>query len=179
MLLGQLHDRRNLNELRARLAGTASANQTRFSDLRGAWVELNLATGNEQAQRALDLYNQGHRIPRTGSSVPLLESARQIDLIMGWVSNDIAWALSTDPDPEQRDPAVAILRAVEACEDAKWQYWGFLDTLAASLAADGRHEAAVRVAEAALARAPVNERPQLEFAIDRYKRGLAWEAMKP
>ncbi len=57
--------------------------------------------------------------------------------------------------------------------------WGFLDTLAATLAAAGRFESAVRVAKAALERAPENERPQMEYVIGRYLKGLTWSDRKP
>ena len=99
--------------------------------------------------------------------------------MLGWVANDIAWRLATNADPDHRDPILAIIRAIEACEETNWQYWGFLDTLAASLAADGRHETATRVAEAALMRAPEAEKKQLEHALDRYKQGRDWEQLQP
>jgi len=109
----------------------------------------------------------------------LLRQAAAKDSICGWVANDTAWQLSTHPQTEHRDPPLAIVMAIEACEESKWQYWGFLDTLAASLAADGRHETATRVAEAALIRAPQEEKKQVEHVLDRYRRGLDWELLQP
>ena len=168
----------DLKALRSRLASTGSANQSAFVDMRLAWMQVNARLGDQKPSQSMALYNAAHKAkPTTGYGQ--LEQARLIDPLLGWVSNDIAWSLVTDPKPEHRDPAVGVVRAVEACTMAKWQYWGFLDTLAAALAAAGRQESALRVAKAALERAPESEREQLEHAIDRYGRGLAWAAKEP
>jgi len=61
----------------------------------------------------------------------------------------------------------------------KWQHWGFLDTLAAALAADGRYESAVRVAEAALSRAPESQQKELLRTLELYKHGKAYAPFEP
>jgi hypothetical protein len=133
--------------------------------------------GDRKPQQSLDAYIASHR--SSICDVGLLEQARQIDPLLGWASNDIAWALATSPDEDHRDPAVAFIRAVEACQTVKWQHWGFLDTLAAALAADGRYESAVRVAEAALSRAPESQQKELLRTLELYKQGKAYAPVDP
>jgi hypothetical protein len=169
-----IEDRVNLVELRATVAASAAQNRSQFDGIKHLWPTLNAAIGNRSVRSAYDDYSAAQQLDDFGAGISLFERARSQDALLGWAANDIAWRLATDQNPEHRDPVVAVLRAVEACEHARWQYWGFLDTLAAALAANGRFETAVRVAEAALDRAPNAERPQLKFLIDRYKRGLAW-----
>lgn len=166
-----------LKQTRARILASGPTNQTQFIEMRSAWMNINSRLGDRRPAQAMELYSAAHGKERRGHG--LLEQARCIDPLMGWVNNDIAWGLATEPSPEHRDPSVAVRRAVEACQIVKWQYWGFLDTLAAALAASGRHASALRVAKAALERAPENERPQLEYAIDRYEQGLDWAAQEP
>ena len=171
----------DLREVRAQLIASGPSNQSEFINMRGPWAEINSRLDDRKPQQAMDAYNMAHN-PATRSnicSVSLLEQARQNDPLLGWASNDMAWALATNPDEELRDPAVAVMRAVEACHTAKWQYWGFLDTLAASLAAAGRYESAVRVAEVALSRAPASEQKELSRNLERYKQGKAYAPVDP
>jgi formylglycine-generating enzyme required for sulfatase activity len=175
----QINSGSDLRALKDRMVSVAPMNQTQFRELRAPWAELNMGLGNQTPLLAMMEYNRAHQMTRLSSRITLLETARQIEPMLGWVANDMAWILATDQNPAHRDPAIAVQRAVEACQQVRWQYWGFLDTLAAALAADGRFETAVRVAEAALARAPDEERAQVEFAIDRYKQGLAWAPLVP
>lgn len=165
--------------LRDRFNQVASANQRHCADLRGPWIDLNVRLGNFRPQQAMSLYNESHMNPSQAASVSLLQSSSRIDPLCGWACNDLAWCLATNESTEFRDPPVAVLRAVDACKQAQWQYWGFLDTLAAALAASGNHDLAVRVGEAAMERAPENERAQLEFAIGRYSQKLEWAPLKP
>jgi hypothetical protein len=174
-----INDNRGLAELRTTFAASAPRNQSQFDKLKHLWPKLNAATGDREAVVEYDAYRAAKALGSHGADVASLERVRSRNMLLGWVANDIAWGLATDQDPAHRDPAIAVQRAVEACQQVRWQYWGFLDTLAAALAADGRFETAVRVAEAALARAPDEERAQVEFAIDRYKQGLAWAPLVP
>ena len=134
------------------------------------WCDLNNRLGDERPARALELYNAGHRTQRLEEQVAFYDSAAEADSFLGWVANDAAWALSTDPNPDQRDPLTAINHAIRACEESRWQFGGFLDTLAVALAADGRFESAVRVAEAALDRVPEAERAEVQLSLDRFKK---------
>lgn len=164
-----------LRELRDTLMASAYRNQSQFDIIKHMYPELCARIGDRSVPAAYADYRAAQR----GRLLVLYDQARAKDPLLGWACNDLAWGLATNPDEKHRDPAVAVARAVEACEMAKWQYWGFLDTLAAALASAGRHESAVRVAKAALERAPRSERPQIEYAIDRYAKGLAWAGQKP
>jgi formylglycine-generating enzyme required for sulfatase activity/WD40 repeat protein len=171
----------SLNASRTRLKTSGFLNQTQFINLRGPWAKINSLLGNSRPAEALTLYNAGHLALNKGDSAGLLlyQQAAAKDSLCGFVANDTAWQLATNTNPEHRDPPLAIVKAIEACEESKWQHWGFLDTLAAALAADGRHETATRVAEAALMRAPEADKKQLEHALARYRQGLGWESVDP
>ena len=172
-------DAKSLRALRKRLKEAACLNQTQFVNFRVPWAEVNLLLGNNRPTEAMKFYSSAHSAGGGESDIALLNQAATQDSILGWVATDLAWTLATNADPDHRDPILAIIRAIEACEETNWQYWGFLDTLAASLAADGRHETATRVAEAALLRAPEAEKKQQERALDRYKQGRDWEQLQP
>jgi formylglycine-generating enzyme required for sulfatase activity/WD40 repeat protein len=167
----------DFRELRAQLIASGPSNQSEFINMRVPWVEINSRLGDRKPQQSLDAYNASKL--SNICEVSLLEQARQIDPLLGWASNDMAWALATSPDEEHRDLAVAVIRAVEACQTVKWQYWGFLDTLAAALAVDGRYESAVRVAEAALSRAPESQQKELLRTLELYKQGRAYAPVDP
>jgi len=168
----------NFRELKDRVAASVFQNQSQFDQIKHMWPILCDRVGERSASSAYADYLAAKKADPV-CNLSLYERARFKDPLLGWVCNDMAWALATHPNPEQRDPPVAVIRAVEACQTAKWQYWGFLDTLAAALAAAGRYESAVRVAKAALERAPEADRAQLEYAIDRYAQGLAWAIEEP
>jgi formylglycine-generating enzyme required for sulfatase activity len=161
----------DLAALRKKLLAEIGSSQTHFPDMRAEWVELNARLGDPSAGLALASYNLAHQATPICDKITLFFKAMENDSLLGWIANDMAWALSTNSNPDFRDPPVAVTKAIEACEEVKWRYWGFLDTLAAALAADGRYESAVRVAEAALARAPEGERAPIELALGRYKEG--------
>ncbi|MDA7910059.1 SUMF1/EgtB/PvdO family nonheme iron enzyme [bacterium] len=149
-----------------------SANQRFFSDARRLWPELSGA--NEDRIEAFLAYNDGHRarqIGKANQTLPKLEAARKKDLLMGWVSNDIAWSLATNSNENHRDGIIAVQRAIEACETVRWRYWGFLDTLAAALAEVGEFAEAKRVATAARQMAPTSEHAYLDRLIGLYGEG--------
>ena len=66
-----------------------------------------------------------------------------------WPRNNISYILSTCPDVHIRDGVGAVRYAVEACEKAQWQYWGFLDTLACALAEAGEYDKSIECFELA------------------------------
>jgi formylglycine-generating enzyme required for sulfatase activity len=164
----------DLREIRAKITASANQNQSQFDQIKHMFAELCARTGDRSVASAYADY----RAAKQENLVSLFERARAKDSLLGFACNDLAWALATNADEEQRDPVVAVIRAVEACQIAKWQYWGFLDTLAAALAAAGRHDAAVRVAEAALSRAPESGRRQCEHCVELYKQGKTWAPLQ-
>ena len=93
---------------------------------------------------------------------------------MGWSANDLAWFLATESDKTRRNGKAAVVLAVEACETTNWQYWGFIDTLAAALAESGEFEEAVRLALVSRALAPDSEHKTIDGLITRYKNNQSY-----
>jgi tetratricopeptide (TPR) repeat protein len=69
------------------------------------------------------------------------------------IQNDLAWVLATQENAELRNPPEAVRLARSACELTKFNQPGYLDTLAAAYAADGRFDKAVETAKNAIAMA--------------------------
>jgi formylglycine-generating enzyme required for sulfatase activity/WD40 repeat protein len=177
-ILAAIEMNEDLRGLRTRLLESGAANQSQFTKMRMPWCDLNNRLGDDRAARAMKSYNAAHVTDRLGERATFFDSAAEADSLLGWVANDAAWAYSTDSNPDRRDPLTAINHAIRACEESRWQYWGFLDTLAVALAADGRFESAVRVAEAALARVPEAERAEVQSSLERFKKGEGYEPLE-
>jgi tetratricopeptide (TPR) repeat protein len=75
-----------------------------------------------------------------------------VGLDPGWPQDfdRIAWDFATQANPRRRDPALAVLRAQQACQATGNAEPRFLHTLAAAYAAAGRFDEAVPTAEKAL-----------------------------
>ncbi len=63
--------------------------------------------------------------------------------------NNLAWVLASDPHPENRDGARAVMLAEHACELTKYQGTVLIGTLAAAYAEAGRFDEAVATAQRA------------------------------
>jgi len=129
------------------------------------WHELAqclLAAGDHRA--ALDAFRRAHQ---------LQPDSREL-------ANSLAWHLATAPDVNLRDPAEAVRLAEIACQDGATTAPGWLDTLAAAYAANGRFDDAVRTAEEALAAARAAKDEKLATAVaarlELYRQGKAYEA---
>jgi tetratricopeptide (TPR) repeat protein len=72
--------------------------------------------------------------------------------------NGLAWFLATCPDASLRDPAKAEELAKKLVELSKTEDWSYLDTLAASLAASGKFEEALKQQTRAAELAPADKR---------------------
>ena len=69
------------------------------------------------------------------------------------LTNALAWTLATHSDPARRNGAEAVRLAETACERTGHANPGFLDTLAAAYAEQGRFEEAVKIMRDAIKRA--------------------------
>jgi tetratricopeptide (TPR) repeat protein len=94
--------------------------------------------------------------------------------------NNLAWLLATTPDPALRDGGEAVRLAEAACASAGHDDAGFLDTLAAAYAEDGRFDDAVRTAERASRLASAAGNTALAAVIDEraalFRRGRPFRA---
>jgi tetratricopeptide (TPR) repeat protein len=79
--------------------------------------------------------------------------------------NNLAWLLATARDPALRDPALAVSLAERAAALSPAPDPSVADTLAAALAAAGRYDEAVRVAEQALAQVEAAGPPELAAGV--------------
>lgn len=102
-----------------------------------------------------------------------LEAAMQLDPYQIEAAIWLAKILATYPDPEIRDPNSAIGVAMQAAEITGYQNPEVLEVLAASCAAAGQFDIAVKTAQEALALAwQDNEMAnRLRNAIEKYKQG--------
>lgn len=76
--------------------------------------------------------------------------AIEIDGNFALALNNLAWLLAACPEEHYRDGAEAVRLATKACELARFQDAGFLDTLAAAHAENGQFEQAVSRAREAI-----------------------------
>lgn len=70
--------------------------------------------------------------------------------------NNLAWSLATNPDVSQRNGALAVKLAQEACEETEFKQTIMVGTLAAAYAEAGKFDAAVSTAQNAIALARQN-----------------------
>jgi len=87
---------------------------------------------------------------RTEEALTHFEEALRIRPNWQKPMNSLAWILATHSQDSLRNPAEAIRLAERACELTNQKDAGFLDTLAAAYAADGRFDDAVAAAEKAV-----------------------------
>ncbi len=134
---------------------------------------LRLAPNNSDA-----LYSMGMALAMTNKpreAIIYLKQAMQ--LRPSWYEPAIWMAriLATYPDIEVRDPNKAVIIAMHAAELTQYQDPVVLETLAASYAATGQYEMAVRTAQEALALANVTQEQDNELVsrlrdmVERYK----------
>ena len=123
------------------------------------------------------LYNEGVREGAAGEhdlELRCYEQAMEVDSLLGYPANNIAWELATAMPEERRDADAAIEYAIAACRASGWRYWGHMDTLAAALAAAGEHQFAVRIAEAVLPHVPEDGREEFVHSLELYRAGKSY-----
>lgn len=105
---------------------------------------LRLSPGHVDAHT--NLANLRTKQGRQAEAAHHLSAALELDPDLTIPANNLAWILSTSPDPKLRDPARAIGLMERVIREPGGDHPGFLDTLAAAYAAAGRFELAVSAA---------------------------------
>lgn len=97
--------------------------------------------------------------------------------------NNLAWILSTDPDPTCRDGSKAVRLAEQACKLTEHKRADMVGTLAAAYAEVGRYADAVTAGEEARRLAEANGNLELEEKnqklVEIYKRGKPYHGSAP
>jgi tetratricopeptide (TPR) repeat protein len=83
--------------------------------------------------------------------------------------NGLAWFLATCPEEKSRNGARAVELAEKLVAATKTEDWSYLDTLAASLAATGKFEAAVARQSKAVELAPAGKRAVCEQRLELFR----------
>jgi tetratricopeptide (TPR) repeat protein len=115
------------------------------------------------------------RIGRLSEGVEHVRRAYALDELFFEAANNVAWVLSSRPEPDLRDGAGALLIARELNAKTGYRELAYLETLAAAFAETGDFDAAVRTTETAIEIAhQTGESRAAEGLIDRlelYRRG--------
>ena len=155
--------------------GNLLASQNRLDEAIGQFSQaLRLAPDNADA-----LYSMGMALAVTNKPREAIKHFKQaMQLKPSWYEPAIwvARILATYPDSEVRDPNNAVIIAAHAAELTKYQDPIVLETLAASYAATGQFEMAVRTAQEALALASAAQDDEmvsrLRDMVERYKQAI-------
>jgi tetratricopeptide (TPR) repeat protein len=116
-----------------------------------AWMARAVAymkTGSSDQLNALISYSGGVDAAAAGKYAEALmryEKAIRLDPLFPWSANNLAWVLATCPDEKLRDGHRAIEFARQAIKVPKVEVPDFINTLAATYAAAGDFDAAVRL----------------------------------
>lgn len=121
------------------------------------------------SQRAALLHSMG----RNTEAKLCLERAIELDPQDDLAQNNLAWLLATTDDEAIRDGNAAVSYATKACRLTAWQYFEWLDTLAAAFAAAGDFPSAVEWQRRAIELAPASETPPLKTHLELYEAGRA------
>ena len=145
--------------------------------IQGFWYELGefkSSLGDTQLQEAILSYNQMNE----ADDIETFQALREDAIIKApeflWPTNDLAWLLATAADPDFRDGERAVVLAKSVCDQSNWNYWSFIDTLAAAYAEAGDFPNAVETAKKAYAIAAVADHPSIQETISRYEGEESW-----
>jgi tetratricopeptide (TPR) repeat protein len=139
------------------------------------YLETLVRTAPENALAHHELGVALLRIGRLSEGVEHVRRAYALDELFFEAANNVAWVLSSRPEPDLRDGAGALLIARELNAKTGYRELAYLETLAAAFAETGDFDAAVRTTETAIGIAhQTGESRAAEGLIDRlelYRRG--------
>jgi membrane protease YdiL (CAAX protease family)/Flp pilus assembly protein TadD len=138
----------------------ADCNRAIELDAQLAWaytVRGNIHSDNGDCQRAIADFRKAIRLERQHA----------------WTYTLLAWELAHCPDERHRDTKEAIRYAERACDLTEWLDWYMLATLAATYAADGQFDQAIRYQRDALKLAPNDAEAEFQDQLDAYEEGRA------
>lgn len=149
--------------------------------LDGAAVEMRAeyyaGVGLDEPQRAAELYSIGVLLTQRkhwGDAATVYQAAGNLDPLLAWHFNNLAWMVSTSPDPRANAGQYAVIEAVKACEVSGWGCWTFLGTLAAALARAGDFTRAAEWQRISLRLAPEKEKVEALEMLNRFQSGEAY-----
>jgi len=154
-LQGQPNDARVYNNLGGALSAQGKSDEAISYYRQALQIKPNDALGHSNLGRGLKM------VGRFDEAIKHLREA--VRLGPGYVTalNELAWILSTQPDPNLRDADEAIEFAERAAKLTKYQSAHTLDTLAAAYASAGQFDKAVLTAQAAIASASSGQDAEL------------------
>lgn len=151
----------------------------KMGDLERA-ADHSLAAGELQKTNPDVQVSVARLLSRAGRFVDALAAARralELDSNHVEAAAELAWLLSTLPDPAQRRPGEAIELALRTCQRTDFRYGAAVLALGAAYAADGQLDRAVelatRAAELAKAAGDRAVLARAQDALERFRRGEA------
>jgi tetratricopeptide (TPR) repeat protein len=131
-------------------------------------LEIALAHGADEADTRAALGLAAENLGRLGEAIAYYQEALALDAEDFSVANNLAWLFATAKPTSFRNPEEAIRLAEGALERAS-ENPDVLDTLAASYAAAGRFDDAVRTQTRAVERVPASRRDEFRNRLKRYQ----------
>ena len=119
------------------------------------WQKL----GSELPIRAMLHYHHAMDLEATGrhpEAAALYLEAFSIDPGFLWPLNYVSWKLATTPAREYLNGPRSMQYATIACRQSHWNYWAFVNTLAAAYARCGLFNRAIYCQKRAMALAPID-----------------------
>jgi len=131
--------------------------------------------GSELPSHAMLHYDHAIKLEAAGrhsEAAALYLEAFSLDPGFLWPLNNVSWKLATTPAREYLNGPRSMQYATVVCHQSRWNYWAFVNTLAAAYARCGLFNRAVSCQERAMAMAPIGNQSLLgeQLALFRKKK---------
>ena len=152
-----------------------------FGALDGGVAELRAdfysSAGLHEPQRSHWLYSIGVvfaelKLWREADAV--YQAAADLDPLLAWHLNNLAWMTSTAPDVRAHSGQYAVIAAAKACEISGWGCWCFIGTLAAAFARAGDFQRAAEWQRISLRLAPDKQKAKAQEMLRHFEAGQAY-----